>query len=86
VSRSDLVLYVIFPYAALTVFAVGHVWRWRIEYSVNTPPSRFSCSNRVLNPLHHWRFRRHQECRHQNDQTGSNSLHSLRLSATPVGL
>jgi nitrate reductase gamma subunit len=30
-SRADLVVWVVLPYAALTVFAVGHVWRWRTD-------------------------------------------------------
>jgi nitrate reductase gamma subunit len=29
VSRGDLLLYAVLPYAALTVFVVGHVWRYR---------------------------------------------------------
>jgi nitrate reductase gamma subunit len=31
VSRGDLLVWVVFPYAALVVFAVGHVWRWRSD-------------------------------------------------------
>ena len=30
-TRLDLVVFVAFPYAALAVFAVGHVWRWRTD-------------------------------------------------------
>jgi nitrate reductase gamma subunit len=29
--RGDLLVWVVFPYAALVVFAVGHVWRWRTD-------------------------------------------------------
>ena len=30
-SRADVILWIILPYAALTVFVVGHVWRWRTD-------------------------------------------------------
>jgi len=30
-SRLDAVLWVVFPYVALTTFVVGHVWRWRTD-------------------------------------------------------
>ncbi len=30
-SRSDVILWVIVPYATLAVFVVGHVWRWRTD-------------------------------------------------------
>jgi nitrate reductase gamma subunit len=29
VSRTDFVLWIVFPYVCLTVFVVGHVWRYR---------------------------------------------------------
>ena len=30
-TRTDVVVFVVLPYIALTVFAVGHVWRWRTD-------------------------------------------------------
>jgi len=31
VSRVEVFLYVVLPYLALTVFVVGHIWRWRTD-------------------------------------------------------
>ena len=30
-SRGDFLLWVVLPYAALVVFIVGHIWRWRTD-------------------------------------------------------
>ncbi len=30
-SRIDMILWIIVPYTALTIFVVGHIWRWRTD-------------------------------------------------------
>ena len=49
-SRLDLLLWIVLPYAALTVFAVGHVWRYRHDQFGWTARSTQLLEGRRLRP------------------------------------
>jgi respiratory nitrate reductase gamma subunit len=52
----DMALWVVLPYVALTVFAVGHVWRWRTDQFGWTTRTTQLLENRLLrlgSPLFH---------------------------------
>ena len=48
-SRFDTLLWVVLPYAALTTFVVGHVWRWRSDQLGWTTRSTQILERRWLN-------------------------------------
>jgi nitrate reductase gamma subunit len=57
VSTGDLWLWVILPYAAMVVFVVGHVWRWRYDQFGWTSRSTELQEKRLLkwgSPLFHY--------------------------------
>ena len=48
-SRLDTLLWVVLPYAAITTFVVGHVWRWRTDQIGWTTRSTQILERRWLN-------------------------------------
>jgi nitrate reductase gamma subunit len=57
VSTEDLWLWVILPYAAMVVFVVGHIWRWRYDQFGWTSRSTELQEKRLLkwgSPLFHY--------------------------------
>jgi nitrate reductase gamma subunit len=56
-SRGDLILWVILPYVAITIFVVGHIWRYRHDQFGWTSRSTQLLEDRLLrwgNPLFHY--------------------------------
>lgn len=56
-SRGDLILWVIIPYVCLTVFVVGHVWRYRRDQLTWTTRSTQLLERKLLRPgilMFHW--------------------------------
>ena len=49
-SRIDLLLWIVLPYVALTVFVVGHVWRYRADQFGWTTRSTQLLESRRLRP------------------------------------
>jgi len=57
VSTGDIVLWIIFPYAAFAVFVVGHVWRYRRDQFNWTTRSTQLLDRRILgwaSPMFHY--------------------------------
>ena len=56
-SRGDLILWVVLPYVAITIFVVGHIWRYRHDQFGWTSRSTQLLEDRLLrwgNPLFHY--------------------------------
>ncbi|MDQ2960854.1 MAG: respiratory nitrate reductase subunit gamma [Candidatus Dormibacteraeota bacterium] len=56
-TRGDLVLWVVLPYVSITIFVVGHIWRYRHDQFGWTSRSTQLLEDRLLrwgNPLFHY--------------------------------
>lgn len=56
-SAGDILLWIIFPYVAMTVFVVGHWWRYRRDQFQWTSRSTQLLDRRILgwaSPLFHY--------------------------------
>lgn len=56
-SRSELLLWVVLPYVCLTIFVVGHIWRYRRDKLTWTTRSTQLLERKLLKPgvlMFHW--------------------------------
>jgi nitrate reductase gamma subunit len=56
-SASDILLWIIFPYVAMAVFVVGHIWRYRTDQFAWTSRSTQLLDRRILgwaSPMFHY--------------------------------